>query len=128
MLINMIKQSLNSNNLTDSSCFPSYYCFIDKKIYILKIFSFAILIPFRKNNSSRIDVYGILLPCCKKSIYQDIVLKTEESSTYQELNLADTISHNTATRWSANILLHLHIKNNTLIRLAFTYTRNLFLM
>lgn len=56
------------------------------------------LILFRKNNSSRIDVYDKLLSCCKRSIYQDIVLKTEESSTYQELNLADTTSQNTATR------------------------------
>lgn len=65
---------------------------------IVKIFSFVNLIPFRKNNSSRIDVYGNLLPCCKRSIYQDIVLKTEESSTYQELNLADIASQNTAPR------------------------------
>lgn len=65
---------------------------------IVKIFSVVILIPFRKKISSRIDVTGNLLSCCKRSIYQDIVLKTEESSTYQELNLADTASQNTATR------------------------------
>lgn len=57
-----------------------------------------VILLCRKNNSSRIDVYGNLLSCCKRSIYQDIVLKTEESSTYQELNLADTASQNTATR------------------------------
>lgn len=62
------------------------------------MFSFVYLILFRKNNLSRIDVCGNLLPCCKRSIYQDIVLKTEESSTYQELNLADTAFQNTATR------------------------------
>lgn len=62
------------------------------------IFVLFNLIPFRKNNSSRIDVCGNLLSCCKRSLYQDIVLKTEESSTYQELNLADTASQNTATR------------------------------
>lgn len=66
--------------------------------FTVKTFSFVNLIPFRKNNSSRIDVYGNLLPCCKRSIYQDIVLKTEESSTYQELNLADTAPQNTVTR------------------------------
>lgn len=65
---------------------------------IFKIFSFVNLIPFRKNNSKRIDVYSNLLSCCKRSIYQDIVLKTEESSTYQELNLADIASQNTAPR------------------------------
>lgn len=62
------------------------------------IFVLFNLIPFRKNNSSRIDVCGNLLSCCKRSLYQDIVLKTEESSTYQELNLADTASQNTVTR------------------------------
>lgn len=69
-----------------------------KKNINIKNISFANLIPFRKNNSSRIDVYCNLLPCCKRSIYQDIVLKTEESSTYQELNLADTTPQNTVTR------------------------------
>lgn len=64
---------------------------------IVKICSLVYLILFRKNNSSRIDIHGNLLPCCKRPIYQDIVLKTEESSTYQELNLADTASQNTAT-------------------------------
>lgn len=98
----------------DSSCFPPYYFFLIKKnVYIniiVKIFSFVHLILFRKNNLSRIDVCGDLLPCYKKSIYQDIVLKTEESSTYQELNLADTASQNTTTRWSEHTLLHLNIK------------------
>lgn len=73
--------------------------FFKKNInFIVKTFSIVNLIPFRKKNSSRIDVYGNLLSCCKRSIYQDIVLKTEESSTYQELNLADTASQNTVTR------------------------------
>lgn len=77
--------------------FSSYY--LNKNINIIvKICYFVDLILFSKNNSSRIDVYGNLLSCCKRSIYQDIVLKTEESSTYQELNLADTASQNTATR------------------------------
>lgn len=81
---------------------PIIFFLIKKKFdyinIIVKIFSFVHLILFRKNNLSRIDVCGNLLPCYKKSIYQDIVLKTEESSTYQELNLADTASQNTATR------------------------------
>lgn len=62
------------------------------------IFFFLYLILFRSNKSSKMDVFGNLLSCWKKSIYQDVVVKTEESSTYQELDLSENAYQNTAMR------------------------------
>lgn len=39
-----------------------------------------------------------LLICWKKSIYQDVVVKTEEGSTYQELNLSENAYQNVAVQ------------------------------
>lgn len=51
---------------------------------------------FRRIKSRKLDVSGNLLSCWNRSIYQDIVVKTEEATTYQELNLSGNAYQNTA--------------------------------
>lgn len=55
------------------------------------IFFLIILILFRRKESSKLDVSGNLRSCWKKSIYQDIVITTEEGSTYEELHLSKNV-------------------------------------
>lgn len=56
---------------------------------------FITLIYFRRNKSSKVTLSGNLLSCWKKSLYQDIVVKNDETSTYQELDLSDGTYQNT---------------------------------
>lgn len=56
------------------------------------------LIHLRRNKSNKMDVFGNLVPCWKRTIYQDKVVKTEEASTYQELDLSDSTYENTIIR------------------------------
>uniref|UniRef100_A0A8W8NVK1 EGF-like domain-containing protein n=1 Tax=Magallana gigas TaxID=29159 RepID=A0A8W8NVK1_MAGGI len=49
-------------------------------------------------NKTALDVSGNLLFCWKKSIYQDVVVKAEEGSTYQELNLSENAYQNVAVQ------------------------------
>lgn len=70
------------------------------------IIIFAYLFHFRRNksiNKTALDVSGNLLFCWKKSIYQDVVVKAEEGSTYQELNLSENAYQNVAVQWSTHI-------------------------
>lgn len=61
------------------------------------IFIFVITLKyFRRNKSSKVVLSGNLLSCWKKSLYQDIVVKNDENSTYQELDLSDSNYQNTA--------------------------------
>lgn len=39
-----------------------------------------------------------LLKCWKKSVYQDIVVKSDETSTYQELDISESAYQNTTIR------------------------------
>lgn len=48
------------------------------------------------------------MSCWNRSIYQDIVAKTEEASTYQELNLSGNTYQNTALKWSTKIFPSLY--------------------
>lgn len=63
---------------------------------MLFCFLFFNLIHFRRNDSSKMDVSGNHLPCRKRTIYQDTVMKTEEASTYQELDLPENTYENAA--------------------------------
>lgn len=64
----------------------------------VSIFNSFYSIPFRRNKTLKMEASGNLLCCCKRSIYQDIVVKTEETSTYQELDLSDSAYQNTTLR------------------------------
>lgn len=46
--------------------------------------------------SSKVTLSGNLLSCWKKTLYQDIVVKNDENSTYQELDVSDSTYQNTA--------------------------------
>lgn len=46
-----------------------------------------------------------LLKCWKKSVYQDIVVKSDETSTYQELDISESAYRNTTIRWKTRIFL-----------------------
>lgn len=68
-------------------------------IHVLKhciLFSFFTLIYLRRIKSSKVTLSGNLLSCWKKSLYQDIVVKNDENSTYQELDVSDSTYQNTA--------------------------------
>lgn len=69
-----------------------------KKKSIVSIFNSFYSIPFRRNKTLKMEASGNLLCCCKRSVYQDIVVKTEETSTYQELDLSDSAYQNTTLR------------------------------
>lgn len=45
------------------------------------------------------------LKCWKKSVYQDIVVKSDEKSTYQELDLSESAYQNTTIRWKTQTFL-----------------------
>lgn len=51
---------------------------------------------FRRNKSSKGTLFGNLPSRWKTSPYQDIVVKNDETSTYQELDLSDSAYQNTA--------------------------------
>lgn len=63
---------------------------------MLFCFLFFYLIHFKRNELSKMDVSGNHLPCWKRTIYQDTVIKTEEASTYQELDLPENPYETTA--------------------------------
>lgn len=65
---------------------------------MFRIFFYLKLIHFRRSKSRKIDVFNNLLSCWKWSTYQDIVVKTEETSTYQELDLSENAYQNNAIR------------------------------
>lgn len=44
----------------------------------------------RKRKPCSVTNTGSVLFCCKRSVYQDTFLKTEDASTYQELDLPDS--------------------------------------
>lgn len=49
-------------------------------------------------NFSRLNVSCRPVSCWKKAVYQDTFVKTEEASTYQELDLSDSAYQNTTIR------------------------------
>lgn len=52
----------------------------------------------RKRKHSGATNTGSVLFCWKKSVYQDTFVKTEDGSTYQELDLPDSPYQNTTIR------------------------------
>lgn len=52
----------------------------------------------RKRKPYSVTNTGSVLFRCKKSVYQDTFVKTEEASTYQELDLSDSAYQNTTIR------------------------------
>lgn len=48
-----------------------------------------------RKKSSKMDVLSNHLPCWKRTIYQDTFVKTEEASTYQELDFPENTYQNT---------------------------------
>lgn len=63
-------------------------------------FSFLYKLHCRGISSKRVTFNGSLLSCRKLSVYEDTVVKTDETSTYQELDLSENAYHNTALQWS----------------------------
>lgn len=61
---------------------------------------FLYKLHFRGIYSKRVTFNGSLLPCRKLSVYEDKVVKTDETSTYQELDLSENAYQNTALQWS----------------------------
>lgn len=51
---------------------------------------------FRKIN--KMKVFDSPLPCRKKSVYSHTLVKSEEASTYQELDLSENAYQNTTIR------------------------------
>lgn len=52
----------------------------------------------RKRKPNSVTYTGSVPFCWKKSVYQDTFVKTEEASTYQELDLPDSAYQNTTMR------------------------------
>lgn len=67
-----------------------------KHVLYIVFNSLFTLIYFRRNKSSKVTLSGNLLFCWKKSLYQDVVVKNDENSTYQELDLSDNTYQQTA--------------------------------
>lgn len=61
----------------------------------LYFFLFYNSIRFNRKKSSKMDVLSNHLPCWKRTIYQDTFVKTEEASTYQELDFPENTYQNT---------------------------------
>lgn len=53
-----------------------------------------------------------LLKCWKKSVYQDIVVKSDETSTYQELDITESAYQNTTIRWKTHNIFLFRIYSN----------------
>lgn len=60
------------------------------------LYFFLYSIYFRRNKSSKGTLFGNLLSRWKAPLYQDIVVKNDETSTYQELDLLESAYQNTA--------------------------------
>lgn len=56
------------------------------------------ILHYRRINSNRLNVSCRPMFCWKKSVYQDKFVKTEEASTYQELDLSESAYQNTTIR------------------------------
>lgn len=63
-------------------------------LFIMYIFFFHNL-HYRKNNSKGDILTSSVQPCWKNSVYQNTFVKSEEASTYQELDLSDSAYQNT---------------------------------
>lgn len=79
-----------------------FSAFIIKKI-IKYIFSSQL--HYRIIKSNRMTVPSSLLTCWKKSVYQDTIVKSEETSTYQELDLSVSVYQNATIRWQTLIFI-----------------------
>lgn len=77
------------------------------KIYFLKLFFSQIIrvvsifskLPFRGIATNRVTFNGNILSCWKKCVYQNTVVKSDETSTYQELYMSENAYQNTTIRW-----------------------------
>lgn len=69
------------------TCFSNFIC----SIYIFKTL-------FRGIATNRVTFTGSILSCRKKSVYQNAVVKSDETSTYQELCISDNAYQNTTIR------------------------------
>lgn len=67
--------------------------------YNVHCISFPYNLHSRKRKPISVTNTGSVLFCLKKSVYQDSFVKTEEASTYQELDLPDSAYQNTTLRW-----------------------------
>lgn len=56
------------------------------------------ILHYRIINFNRLNVSCRPVSCWKKAVYQDTFVKTEETSTYQELDLSDSAYQNTTIR------------------------------
>lgn len=63
-------------------------------------------LPFRGIATNRVTFNGSILSCWKKSVYQNTVVKSDETSTYQELYLSENAYQNTTIRWSFSSFQH----------------------
>lgn len=80
-------------------------CNNKKKIYFLNVFSQIIRVvsifsklPFRGIATNRVTFNGGILSCWKNTIYQNTVVKSDETSTYQELDISENAYQITTIR------------------------------
>lgn len=91
-----------------------------KYIYFLNVFSQIIHVvsifsklPFRGIATNRVTFNGSILSCWKNTVYQNTVVKSDETSTYQELYISENAYQNTTIRW-----LYPSIQHKTCIRIT----------
>lgn len=58
--------------------------------------------------SNRKGIPSSFLFCRKKPVYEDIVIKSKEASTYQELDLSENVYQN-STMWCSTKMLFSHL-------------------
>lgn len=74
---------------------PFCFCFVWKKLYF---YSQKRYLFCRGIAINQVTFTGSLLKCWKDSVYQDTVVKCDETSTYQELDISENAYQNTAIR------------------------------
>lgn len=83
-------------------CFERWFFSQRIFLFIMYIFFFHNL-HYRRNNSKGDILTSSVLPCWKNSVYQNTFVKSEEASTYQELDLSDSAYQNTEIPWQSFI-------------------------
>lgn len=80
---------------------------IFKTLYqIIRVVSIFSKLHFRGIATNRVTFNGSILSCWKKSVYQNAVVKSDETSTYQELNISENAYQNTTIRWLFSSIQH----------------------
>lgn len=95
-MVNCVIETENVIKIQSMSIPIMFILGLSASVLINFILIFCGILLCRKNKSRKMGVSGNLLSCWNRSIYQDIVVKNEEASTYQELNLSGNIYQNTA--------------------------------